>query len=37
MEGEGEGEYGCEYCRNDGELSNLNICPVCDAEWLEEE
>lgn len=32
-----EEEYGCEYCRNDGELSSLGICPVCDAEWLEDE
>lgn len=35
-EDEGEEEYGCEYCRNDGRLNDNGCCPKCDA-WYPEE
>jgi len=33
---EDEEEYGCEYCRNDGELTENSRCPQCDAEHPED-
>lgn len=32
MEPDDEEEYGCEWCRNDGELIE-DTCPKCDAEY----
>lgn len=28
-------EWGCDYCRNDGRLTDNNICPKCDAQYPE--
>lgn len=30
-------DWGCDYCRNDGELTDANTCPECDAEFLQED
>jgi len=30
-------EFGCEYCRNDGKLSPIGTCPICDAEYPDED
>lgn len=29
-------EWGCEYCRNDGALSDSGECPRCGAEYPDE-
>ena len=31
-----EDEIGCEYCREDGVLTD-GVCPKCNAQWFEEE
>lgn len=28
-----EEDWGCGYCRNDGRLNDLGVCPKCDAEY----
>lgn len=26
-------DWGCDHCRNDGALNEMNCCPECDAEF----
>jgi hypothetical protein len=32
-----DAEWGCDYCRNDGKLNENNVCPKCDAQYLDDD
>jgi|TARA_R100000479_G_scaffold176487_1_gene131363 hypothetical protein len=32
-----EWDWGCDHCRNDGRLNEMGCCPVCDAQFDDED